>query len=275
MTSSKPTGGRQVPPPVGTQPRAANAYARFIPREELAGFAAWTPDAFGDGSVRSPHPGGDPTARPAPAADDTPPEPDAAAWQAQVQAARDAGYQDGYRDGLAALDAAKRQYAQQVGSQVTGVLDAFDTQIQALESRMADAVVDTALRLARQVVRSELQLQPQLIAQVAMDAMGAVMLSARHLRLRLHPDDLGLVQAAAEVSLKARDVMLLADATVARGGCLVESDLGQVDARIEQRWAQTVGVFGPPPAFDLPQDAAPQLTPVAPAVDAIGEDAAP
>lgn len=257
MTSSKPTGGRQVPPPAGTPPRATHAYARFIPREELAGFAAWTPDAFGDGSVRSPHPGGDPAARSAPEPVDAAPEPDAAAWQAEVQAARDTGYQDGYRDGLAALDAAKRQYAAQVGSQVAGVLAAFDTQIQALESRMADAVVDTAVRLARQVVRRELQQHPELIAQVALDAVNAVMLSARHLRLRLHPDDLALVEAALADDLKAREVMLLPDAGLSPGGCLIESDLGQVDARIEQRWAQTVAVFGPPPDFARPDDEAP------------------
>ena len=27
--------------------KSSTAYARFIPREELRGFAAWTPDAFG------------------------------------------------------------------------------------------------------------------------------------------------------------------------------------------------------------------------------------
>ena len=49
MTSSKPSGIRQVPPPVGGKDKPANAYSRFIPREELADFAAWTPDAFGGG----------------------------------------------------------------------------------------------------------------------------------------------------------------------------------------------------------------------------------
>lgn len=37
---------RQVPPPPGS--RASVPYTRFIPREELQGFAAWMPDAFGE-----------------------------------------------------------------------------------------------------------------------------------------------------------------------------------------------------------------------------------
>jgi flagellar assembly protein FliH len=39
-------------------------------------------------------------------------------------------------------------------------------------------------------------------------------------------------------------VLLQADAGVAAGGCVVESDLGQVDARIETRWAQAAAVLG-------------------------------
>jgi flagellar assembly protein FliH len=38
--------------------------------------------------------------------------------------------------------------------------------------------------------------------------------------------------------------VLQADATLQPGGCIVESDLGQVDARIEARWAQAAAVFG-------------------------------
>ena len=48
MTSSKPSGIRQVPPPTGGKEKPASAYSRFIPREELDDYAAWTPGAFGD-----------------------------------------------------------------------------------------------------------------------------------------------------------------------------------------------------------------------------------
>ena len=109
---------------------------------------------------------------------------------------------------------------------------------------MADTLVQTAVMLARQVVRSEVTQRPELIVQVAQDAIGAVILSARHLRLRLHPQDVPLVEAGAADLLQARQVLLQADATLSPGGCVVESDLGQVDARIEQRWAQAVAVFG-------------------------------
>jgi len=258
MTSSKPGGFRQVPPPAGGKERPANAYARFIPREELADFAAWTPGAFGEGAdpfgtTTKPQPRAAqrPEPAPAPAA---PPEPTAEQWQARIEEARAQGYGQGYRDGLEALDAAKRQYAQQMSAQVALVLAAFDQQTQALDVRLADTLVHSAVLLARQVVRSEVTQRPELIVQVAQDAIGAVILSARHLRLRLHPQDLALVEAGAADLLAARSVLLQADATLSPGGCIVESDLGQVDARIEQRWAQAVAVFGRKEPLDAEQD---------------------
>jgi flagellar assembly protein FliH len=36
----------------------------------------------------------------------------------------------------------------------------------------------------------------------------------------------------------------VADAAVARGGCIVESDLGAIDASIETRWARAAAALG-------------------------------
>jgi flagellar assembly protein FliH len=121
---------------------------------------------------------------------------------------------------------------------------------------MASAVVDTALGLAFQVVRSEITQRPECVARVAEEAVNAVMLSARHLRLRMHPQDQALIEQGAGPALRARDVMVQADSAISPGGCVVESDLGQVDARIESRWAQAMTVFGADqPWGDMPAPA--------------------
>lgn len=249
MTSSRPAP-RPVPAPAGSVARPAS-YSRFIPREELADFAAWTPDALAGQprpaalrSVGGLSVGRQPVAEPPAAAPPPPAGPTPEEWQARVAESRQQGYQDGYRDGLEALEAAKQQHAMQVSAQMAQLVASFQQQVQALEERMADAVTDTAVRLARQVVRTELAQRPENVARVAREAIGAVMMSARHLRLRLNPQDLELVQQGAGDALRAREVLLLADAAVSRGGCTVESDLGQVDAAIEHRWARAVAVLG-------------------------------
>jgi flagellar assembly protein FliH len=201
-----------------------------------------------------------------------PPEPTPQEWHGRIDAARQQGYQEGYRDGLEALEAAKRQYATQVTAQMAELVASFEEQVMALEQRMASAVTDTALRLAHQVVRSELVQRPECVAQVAQEAVGAVMLSARHLRLRMHPQDLALIEAGAGEALRARDVMLQADAAIRPGGCVVESDLGRVDARIESRWAQAAAVFASPRGWD---DEDPPLADAAAPAEAEPEDSTP
>jgi flagellar assembly protein FliH len=200
----------------------ASPHARFIPREELPSFAAWSPGAFGE------------AARGAPREDP----------RGAVHAARQAGYQDGYRDGLVALDAFKQSFAAQTTERIGQLLKSFEQQLGALETQMAQAIAGTATALARQVVRDELATRPESVVAVAREALGSLLSSARHITVQVHPDDLPLVEQGAGEELARREARLVASAAVARGGCVVESDIGSVDASIEQRWRRAASALG-------------------------------
>ena len=240
--SGPKNGFRNVPPPQGS--KAGTTYQRFIPREELGDFASWQPGTFA----------GEANAQPRAAAPAAPPEPTAADWEARIAAARNAGYQDGYRDGTAALESFKQNFAQQATAQVGALLDAFDQQLTGIDVQMARTLADTAVQLARQVLRSELNTRPELVAQVATEAVNAVMLSARHISVQVHPLDLPLVAEGADEALKARAARLIANPTIQRGGVLVQSDVGAIDARIAARWAQAASALGSElPLEDVPE----------------------
>ena len=245
MSATPPRNGfRNVPPPGGPGAKPAASYARFIPREELGEVASWKPGTFGAGAA-APASGGAAGAGPAaaPAADPTPEELRERA-AAERTALRQAGYQDGYRDGLAALENFKQHFAAQATAQIGALLESFDAQLAALDTRVADTLARSAVQLAQWVVRSELAQRPGLVAKVAADAVEAVMHSARHITVRAHPADLPLIESGADEALRARGARLLADDAVARGGVLVESDAGTVDARIEVRWSQAAALLG-------------------------------
>ncbi|MDE2395207.1 MAG: flagellar assembly protein FliH [Burkholderiales bacterium] len=210
--------------------KPANNYARFIPGEELQGFAAWKPNALRDKADPAPPP--------------KPPEPTADEWRAQIAAARQAGYQDGYRDGLVALEGFKQSFATQATAQIGALLEGFDAAFSELDQRIAGAVAATAVQLARQVLRSEIEARPERVARVATEAVNAVLLSARHITVQVHPHDLPLVAEGAEEALAARGARLIANPGIERGGVLVESDVGAIDARIASRWAQAAQALG-------------------------------
>lgn len=231
-----------MPPPSSPAPPKSTPYARFIPREELSTFEAWTPGALSRDANAPPGPGLGRRASDK-GQDDT---------AAQLRAARQAGYQDGYRDGLVALDGFKQTFAQATTAQVGVLLGSIGNQLDALQHEMATALAEAATRLAEQIVRSELSTRPELVAEVAHQALDALMLSARHITLRVHPDDQPLVAQGAQDVLAARGARLIADAGVQRGGCIVDADIAHIDASIESRWRRSVAALGSERGWNAP-----------------------
>lgn len=307
------TSNKGNPPPSGAPgaPAAAgsgapNSYTRFIPREELGSFSAWSPQTFeqppaggaqGDVGVRkptlaeraaaevrpqmkagakvkhAPQATGVPAAAAKPAAmnakaatarrpivggmpgqaeaeekaaaEPVVPPPDV---DALVNEARQSGYQDGYRNGLAALESYKQTQAAQMAAymsdQVGALASDFHHRLESLEQQLAGRIAGVALELARQVVRSELQQHPDVVVDVAEQALGALLASARQIVLRMNPDDHAMAQAQLTEMLAARGARLVPDASVTRGGCVIESDIAVVDASVEARWDRAAASLG-------------------------------
>lgn len=287
MTTSKlHRAGAEATQPLASNGKAASVHSRFIPREEMSSFSSWMPNHLEGGDAFSPSassadlraaaptpPGsayvaGVDRRRPVQGA---PTVPTGAASHAAItaaelvaasKAARQSGYQDGYRDGLAAMESFKQSFAMQATAQVGILVHSMNHQFDNLQQEMARAIAVSATRLAQHVVRCELQSQPELISAVACEALDALLQGARHTTVRVHPDDHALVATAASQALRDAGARLLSDAAVSRGGCLVESDIGLVDASIEARWQRAAAVLGSEEkwqrASSLPTQASPQ-----------------
>ena len=236
---------RQVPPPDRRQTERRTSYARFIPGEEVQEARSWQLDNLGGESAFSPF--APPPPPPPPAEPPPPPEPSV---DELLHTARQAGYHDGYRDGMAALDAFKHSFAQQLSAQIGTLVSGFDTELRALEDQMAASLARIAVELARQVVRSEIEQRPEHIARVAHDAVEALQMSARHMRVRVHPDDLPLVLQGAGGELQARQAQLLPDPELPRGGVKVDADIASVDATLAARWQQATAAIGQPSIWE-------------------------
>jgi len=250
MTSSKL---KNVPSP---NEGKETLYSRFIPREEVTSFKAWNPDSLQSGERRSPT--------------GVPPEPTVSPAEqvaAQLHAARQGGYQDGYRDGLAALESFKQSFASQVTAQIGRLVDSHGQQLDALQQQLAQTVASCAVALARQVVRSELVVRPELVAAVAQEAVETMLLSAKHITVRVHPDDQPLVAHGASDVLHARGARLIGDATIARGGCRVDSDIASVDGTVGMRWQRAAASLGSQAPWVEPESPSSHAAPSSPGAD--------
>jgi flagellar assembly protein FliH len=149
-----------------------------------------------------------------------------------------------------ALEAFRQQQVVEVGTPVASVMAAFQQGLDGVEQSLARRLAGIAMQMARQVVRSELQTRATLVVEVVQEALDEVLLSARHITVKVHPDDLIWIEQGCRDAFEARGARLIADHHLARGDCLVESDLGVVDARLATRWASTVAAMGSPALMD-------------------------
>lgn len=98
-----------------------------------------------------------------------------------------------------------------------------------------------AVRMAEKIVGRTLRLDPSSVAHIAAEALVAARARTGTVVLRVHPDDLGSIEAA-RPALQARlaaivDLRLVPDAVVGHGGCIVETPAGRLDARLETQLA--------------------------------------
>ncbi|MGH6648551.1 FliH/SctL family protein [Aquabacterium sp.] len=165
-----------------------------------------------------------------------------------IDQAHKSGYQDGYRNGLIALESYKQTQAAQLAAymndQIGALSSDFHHRLESLEQQLAGRIAGVALELARQVVRSELDQRPEAVLTVAEEALGVLLSTARQITVRLNPEDNALAQGSLTEVLAARGARLMPDASVTRGGCVVESDIAVVDASVEARWFRAAAAMG-------------------------------
>jgi flagellar assembly protein FliH len=189
----------------------------LIPREKLSAYQRWELNSFdipGDY-----HP---PTRMPEAANDD------AAKIESIRRIAYDAGRADGLRDGaLGAADEVQR---------LRGLFATLTRQDRELTQHLADDLLGLALELARQMVRRSLTAHPEIIIPLLNDALAQLSNATAQLRIALHPADAALVRTHLAEQIKTGHWQLIEDASLLRGGGVLQTATSHVDATLGTRW---------------------------------------
>jgi len=166
--------------------------------------------------------------------------PQAADAEAELAGLREAARAEGYAEGLAA----GRLEGEQACGRMKQLAESFSSTLDNLDLRLADMVLELALDVARQVVAGELAAHPQRILDVVNLALKQMAETSREARLLLNPDDAALVRPHLDQVLDKNRLRIVEDARIVRGGCLIETSQGDLDATLPARWRQVVQVLG-------------------------------
>lgn len=147
------------------------------------------------------------------------------------------GFEKGHQAGSEAADAEARPRIERLGQ----LLHALAEPLQSLDDAVEESLVHLAIAIARQLVRRELKADPGQVVAVIREALSALPVSSRNVRLYLHPEDAHLVRETLTLDTQESPSWeMLEDPMLTRGGCRVESDSSRIDASVEGRIASVI-----------------------------------
>jgi flagellar biosynthesis/type III secretory pathway protein FliH len=120
---------------------------------------------------------------------------------------------------------------------VAAVLAAARVEAKREWDRAKDAAVVLARKMAEKIVGHAIEVEPEVMVAIAGRALAAAKPGREAALLRVHPEDLALLESCrsawlAELGAEA-DVRMVADGAVGRHGCVVETAVGRLDARLQ------------------------------------------
>jgi len=154
----------------------------------------------------------------------------------KLEAIHKAAYQEGFQQGhKEGLEAAQKESNAQL-QRLKQIMHALAEPLQAADEQVEQELIALAMAVARQIIRRELQQDPEQAVAVVREAMAELPSSARNIRIFLHPDDAALVRDAFNTEEdETAPWKIVEDMALTRGGCRIESDTSLVDASLEKR----------------------------------------
>lgn len=146
------------------------------------------------------------------------------------QDAHQEGYAAGYEEGVAR--------GRMEAAELHQLVESLDTAMSSLDQEVAESIQTLAIEIARQVIRDTLSARPEIILTVIREALQD--LPQQSAVIHLNPEDMQLVQHYMQEHPGSIEQRTQENPSVMKGGCIIESAGGQIDARVETRWRRVV-----------------------------------
>jgi flagellar assembly protein FliH len=128
-----------------------------------------------------------------------------------------------------------------VRSRLAAAIDALHLQSERLAEQARADVLEVAFQVARRIVEVEVRQSPEPLFALVRTSLGQLA-AARRISLRVSPQDIEALRGprGQEVTSVAAlaEIELSADAALEPGECLIDSDLGHIDGRLANRFAE-------------------------------------
>jgi flagellar assembly protein FliH len=158
------------------------------------------------------------------------------------QEAETAGRAAGLAAARAEIDAGQRQL-EATSRALEAALQALSRPLAQIDDAVHAQIATLAVALARSLLRRELRTDPSQVIAIVRDTVGLLPVSARGVRVLLHPEDAALVRQRLSVAGPEQAWTVVDDPVLSRGDCRVHTEYAEIDARIETRLNEALALL--------------------------------
>ncbi|MFH1761904.1 MAG: FliH/SctL family protein [bacterium] len=157
------------------------------------------------------------------------------AHQKGLKNGNESGMQAGYQKAKAEMEMKIRVFQENIAR----IADQFAKDKNRIYVQSEKIVLEIALSIAQKILNRECRADSKTVLGVIQKAIRQVIDTDR-LIIRVNPDDYSIVEKNksfwSEVNARIEHLVIQEDDKVGRGGCLIESDSGNIDARVETQF---------------------------------------
>lgn len=148
-------------------------------------------------------------------------------------------FQQGFREGQQEAETRMcAEYEEALANErqkVRALLSSFEAQQKAYHQSLEQSTMKFGLAVAEIIIKREVSLDKELVLQQVREALKRIV-GVERIKLRVNPQDESIVKesrtAVTEDFDSVREIVIEIDETIEPGGCILESDSGNVDARL-------------------------------------------
>ncbi len=157
-----------------------------------------------------------------------------------IEAELNEAYQKGYEEGRQSVgNELEEQYQQSLSSEINkflNILSEFDNKIHEYDDIFEKLTIEMAYVIAEKVVEKEIEKNPG-VDEILRKSLKKIV-GANSIIIKLHPEDYESLSTETKKYLSSdafTNVKFEQDPNMQRGGCFVETEIGNVDGRLNTR----------------------------------------
>lgn len=216
--------------------------SRVIPKETLTAYQRWELGAVefsqSGGTRGTPIEGGEDVSQ------DAIRLPTAEELERIHQTAWQEGYALGHEQGLKAGFEQGSKEGEAYVRQLSELATSIEAERLMEDETLAREVLDLALVVARQMIRTALLVKEDTVLEVLREAIANLPSMTGHTLLAVHPDDVRRVMDWVGAEQPHSGFRVISDPNIEKGGFRFSSSSGEMDGNMSTRWKQIVACLG-------------------------------